>query len=203
MPIQRNCNEEINVHFTSLTKALFELKMHYFRDLHKITFPLMKLSYKLMLAAAFIFSLAGSFAQKKEWPVRFANGNFITGNNVEKGTFKEDDMKASLFGDKYFVLIQFSELPSAGDQEKLKNAGVTLNNYLPEHTYLAAVANTFDFASVKNFNIISINSVPAFYKINKKLIDYEPTFIKDQEQALAINYFEQADKYAVATELKR
>jgi hypothetical protein len=162
----------------------------------------MKLFYKLLFAAVAAFSFSICFGQNNEWPVRFANGNFITGNNVEKQTFKKENISNALFGDKYFVLIQFSSLPSTSMQQKMKDAGIELNNYLPEHTYLAAVKNTFDFGRAKDFNIISINSIPSFYKINKKFTAYKPSFNKEEEQAIAVNYFEQADKNAVSAALK-
>ncbi len=161
----------------------------------------MKIFYKLLLAVFFGLSLSVSFAQKNEKPVRFANGNFVTGNHVENNTFKKENISTALFASKYFVLVQFSILPSAKEQQNLKNAGIELNNYLPEYTYLAAIKNTFDFSKAKNFNIISINTVPSFYKINKKITGYKPSAIKNEEQAIAVNYFEQADKNAVVSAL--
>jgi len=161
----------------------------------------MKIFYKFLFAVIFGLSLSASFAQKNERPVRFANGNFVTGNNVENNTFKKENISASLFADKYFVLLQFSKLPSVAMQQKMKTAGIELNNYLPEQAYLAAVKNTFDFNQAKSFGIISINSIPAFYKINKKLAE-QKTFSSKREQAIAVNYFEQANKNLVAATLR-
>ncbi len=104
--------------------------------------------------------------------------------------------------DKYFVLVQFSSLPSTAIQQKLKDAGIELNNYLPEHTYLAAIKNTFDFSRAKSFNIISINSIPSFYKIHKRFANYKPSFNKDEQEAIAVNYFEQADKALLVSTLQ-
>lgn len=175
--------------------------MHYFRGLHALIIFLMKIFYKLLPAAVALMLFGVSFAQTKEWPVRFANGNFITGSNIENNTFKNENISASLFGNKYFVLIQFSKLPSAALQQKMKSAGIELNNYLPEQAYLAAIANTFDFNTAKNFGIASINSVPPFFKINKKLAEEKAAATKEN-QAIAVNYFEQADKNMVAAALR-
>lgn len=163
----------------------------------------MKIFYKFLFTAVFIFSCAVLSAQKNDRPVRFANGNFVTGNNIEKQTFKKEDISAALSGDKYFVLVQFSSLPSAAAQQKLQQAGVELNNYLPEHTYLAAIKNTFDFSSARNFNIVSITAIPAFYKIHKKLNGYKPSFNKEEGQAIVVNYFKEAGKALVAEALKK
>ena len=132
----------------------------------------MKLFYKVVFIAFLGLLQCGSFAQTNEWPVSFANGHFITGNNIEKQSFTNADISSSLFGDHYFVLVQFSVLPSKDTQVKLKLAGVSLYSYLPEHTYLAAIKRNFDFATAKNYQVIAINVVPAFYKINKSVFSY-------------------------------
>ena len=154
----------------------------------------MKIFYKFFFTVVFSFSFIAVSAQSKEWPVHFANGNFITGNNIENQTFKKENISSALWGDKYFVLVQFSSLPSLAEQQKLKAAGIELDDYLPEHTYLTAIKNTFDFSRAKSFNIISINAIPALYKIHKKFTGYKPSNNKEEEEAIAVNYFKQANK---------
>ena len=163
----------------------------------------MKIFYKAIFTLFLGFSSLLVFAQKNEWPVRFTNGDLITGNNIEKQTFKKEDIATALFNDTYFVLVQFSALPSKAIQEQLKIAGLTLNSYLPEHTYLAAIKSSFDFTKAKSFNIISINATPSFYKISKKIYSYSSPVKKEEEQGIAISYFEQADKKAVLASIKQ
>lgn len=162
----------------------------------------MKIFYKTLFTAIFAFSFGIAPAQQ-EWPVRFTNGNFITGNNIEKQAFKKEDISTSLFGDSYFVLVQFSILPSKATQEKLKSAGLILNSYLPEHTYLAAIKNSFNFSAAKTYHIISINAVPSFYKIHQKIYDYSPAIKKEEEQGIVVNYSEQVNKHLVINALKQ
>ncbi|HPH91317.1 MAG TPA: S8 family serine peptidase [Ferruginibacter sp.] len=163
----------------------------------------MKLFYKVVFIAFLGLLQCGSFAQTNEWPVRFANGHFITGNNIEKQNFTKADISSSLFGDHYFVLVQFSVLPSKDTQVKLKLAGVSLYSYLPEHTYLAAIKRNFDFATAKNYQVIAINVVPAFYKINKSVFSYSAPAKKEEEQGIAVNYYGQADKSTVVASLRQ
>lgn len=163
----------------------------------------MSILHKVVFIAFLGLLQYGLFAQTNEWPVRFANGNFITGNNIEKQSFQKAHIGSALFGEQYFVLVQFSVLPSKDTQEKLKNAGMVLHHYLPEHTYLAAINRNFDFAAAKNYQVISINEVPAFYKINKAVFSYSPPAKKEEEQALAVNYVEQAGKNMVLSSLRQ
>jgi hypothetical protein len=163
----------------------------------------MKIIYKTILVFFFTFLLPAVFAQKNGRPVHFANGDFITGNNIEQQTFKKESIGAAFFNDTYFVLVQFSQLPSKTTWEKLKAAGLTLNGYLPEYTYLAAIKNSFDFTAAKNYHIISINALPSFYKVNKKIYSYTTPAKKEEEQGIAVNYAEQVDKRMVVALLQQ
>ena len=142
-------------------------------------------------------------AQEKESPVRFANGNFITGNNISKQSFQKEDLRPSLFDGKYFVLVQFSSLPSQAVKEQLKNAGLELNEYIPANAWLATIKNSFDFHAAKNFNIISINNIPAFFKIDPALFNFEKRNSKQDQVAFAVSFFASANKTAVEQALQQ
>ncbi len=148
----------------------------------------MKIFYKTLVILPLLFSAADITAQKKQ-PVRFANGDFFTGNNISSHSFTTDSIKAALSGNEYFVLLQFSALPSEGIKQKMSNAGISLYTYYPGNAWLASIKNNFDFSKAGSFNISSINVIPAAYKIHKKLPGYRPTAGRDEVQAMAISYF--------------
>lgn len=156
------------------------------------------------LLTTFILSFSITvFAQQKEQMVKFANGGFITGSNISKQTFKKEAVGFSKFGDSYFVLLQFSSLPSKAVQQQLKNNGITLGSYLPGNAYVASVKSSFNFAGAKSFNIVSINTIPSFYKIDKRLINYTPDKTKKETQLFAVNYFSSIDNSTVKEELRK
>lgn len=148
------------------------------------------------------FSLAVS-AQKNEKPVRFRNGEFVTGNNIEKQTFKKENIKSALFHDTYYVLLQFSSLPSKAVQQELKTAGIILNNYLPKHTYFAAIKNSFDFTKAASYKIVSINAIPSHFKIDTQLFNYKKAQNKEEEQAISVTFFEPVDKTSAVALLQQ
>ena len=86
-------------------------------------------------------------AQNENIPVRFAAGNFITGNNVQNQNFQKQDLQASLFNNDYYLLVQFSVLPSLQVQKNLRAAGLYLETYLPGNAYLAGIKSAFDFSA--------------------------------------------------------
>ena len=163
----------------------------------------MKIFHRILFTAI-VFSFAATLpAQQTSKPVRFLNGNFITGNAISRGTFKKEDISGALAYGKYYVLVQFSSLPSAAAKQQLKQAGIELGTYLPENAYLATVNSDLDFSKATSLNINSINILPAFYKIHSKLKTYQPAFVKKEDvQAIAVKCFEQADKTMVLAAIK-
>ena len=146
-----------------------------------------------------IFSL--SLYAQQETAVRFANGNFITGSNIRKQFFKKENIQAALFGDTYFVVVQFTDLPTRQRQEGLKLAGIQLEAYIPGNAYLATIKKEFVFESAGQFSLASINVVPPVYKISKYLIDYQQPAIKDAT-VIAVSYFSKLKKELVEKELQ-
>lgn len=163
---------------------------------------LMKIYVHTCLLLLFFISSIPLAAQQKQVPIHFANGDFITGTNISQRNFTKEKISTALFGDSYYVTIQFSTLPSRQLIAILKNAGVLLANYLPGNAYLAVVKNNFDFTSAKNFNISSVNAIPSIYKIDKKLTNYQATNSKENQPLIAVNFFAVIDNKIAVEALK-
>jgi hypothetical protein len=149
--------------------------------------------------SCFIFSL--SLYAQQEPAVRFANGNFITGYNIKKQIFSKENIQPALFGNTYFVVIQFTDLPTKQQQERLKLAGIELDSYIPGNAYMAAIKGDFIFESAMQFGMASINVVPPVYKISERLINYQQTVHKDAA-VIAVSYFSKLKKEIVEKEIQ-
>ncbi|MBK6378614.1 MAG: S8 family serine peptidase [Chitinophagaceae bacterium] len=141
--------------------------------------------------------------QNTDIPVRFAAGNFITGNNVQNQNFQKENLQASLFNNNFYVLVQFSKLPSLKVQNNLRNAGCDLQTYLPGNAYLATIKSSFDFAKATTFEIISINIVPPVYKKDIAFANFQQEGNKEDHKLIAVNYYASANKADVVAELER
>ena len=149
----------------------------------------------------FLFTAGALFGQQKEQAVRFANGNFITGNNIQKKAFKKEDIRAALYHTHYFVVLQFNILPDKMAKENLKNSGIFLENYLPGNAYLASIKSDFNFETIQQSAIISVNVLPTVYKINKSLLNYSPAVEKDGG-VIAVGYFKSVPEEIIQKELQ-
>ena len=142
-------------------------------------------------------------AQQTDQPVRFINGNFITGSNISKQHFSATDLQPALFNERYFVLVQFTELPGAAQKEILKQSGIELGNYLPGNAYMATIGSNVDFSSLQALKISSVNTIPTFYKIDQKLLNYQPVNAKTGEHLFAVSYFSSVRREMVQQELQK
>ncbi len=150
-----------------------------------------------------LLSFVTASAQNTDIPVRFAAGNFITGNNIQKQSFQSENLQAAAFNNDYYVLVQFSKLPSLQAQNNLRNAGLNLETYLPGNAYLATIKNTFDFSQANQFEIISINNIPPFYKIDRAFAVYRETNNKEEQKLIAVTYYTSINRAVVMEALQK
>lgn len=160
----------------------------------------MKKNYFLILIVFFLPSCV--FAQRGEKIVQFLQGSYSTNSNISTNQFNKKDIQSSFFGDRYFVLIQFSSLPSAASQKELKLLGIQLETYLSGNAYLASIKNAFDFSLAGKWNIISINAVPKNYKIDPTVKEIRPSFDKEDISAIGVSYYSSCNKDTVIKELQ-
>jgi hypothetical protein len=145
----------------------------------------------------------GGQGSANDVPVRFAAGNFITGNNIQKQSFQKENLQPSFFNSNYYVLVQFLKLPSLQAQNDLRTLGCNLQTYLPGNAYLATIKNSFSFLQAADFQIISINNVPAVYKKDIALINYRQSSDKENQKLLAVSYYASVAKADVIAELEK
>jgi Subtilase family/Secretion system C-terminal sorting domain len=154
----------------------------------------------------YLLLLPGCFtatAQNTDIPVRFSAGNFITGNNIKKQSFQKENLQASFFNNNFYVLVQFSKLPSLQVQKELRDAGCDLQNYIPYNAYLATIKSSFNFSVANQFEMISINTIPVMYKMDREFANYLEPADKENRKLIAVSYYSSVNKTAVIEALQK
>lgn len=141
--------------------------------------------------------------QEPEPAVGFKNGGFKTGSNISKNSFDKESLRTALYAGHYFVLVQFSELPSPEKRQQLKDAGLELNDYLPGKAYLATINSDFDFSSIHGYGVTSVNTIPAFYKIDPALLSYSSSMEKENAKSAAVGFNSSVSKDQAKEELQK
>ncbi len=163
----------------------------------------MRFRPSMMLLAAGLFCWVAGKAQEKNTPALFARGSFVTSNNISNKKFRQSDLENSLYANRYFVLVQFAELPSLQTRAQLKNAGIELGDYIPGNVYLASIPANFDFAVAAMYKMISVNTLPATYKIDPLIPGLGNNVSKTDTKLVAVTFNTTVDKKTATEELKK
>lgn len=127
----------------------------------------MKKIYFVSLLLSFII-YKQAFAQK---PVLLANGSFQVSGNIKKKNFDKAALETSQFNNRYHGLVQFEIIPTANDLKSFPGKGLWIGQYLNNNTYEAAIDVNFDFDHAATLGIISIDQLPASWKIDKQIFN--------------------------------
>ncbi|MEO6550639.1 MAG: S8 family serine peptidase [Ferruginibacter sp.] len=162
----------------------------------------MKITLRFFSALFLFLFSSTAFAQQPGPQVLFLNGNLSTGDNISRQAFKKEDITSAGFGRQYFVLVQFSTLPSSPVQQSLKAAGILLHDYVPGKAYLATIREDFNFSTAAAFRISSINLIPPVFKLDSQLLRYPSAADKQNNRQIAVSFYPSVDRQIVLQQLQ-
>ncbi|HSI90780.1 MAG TPA: S8 family serine peptidase, partial [Adhaeribacter sp.] len=114
---------------------------------------ILRTSFQLM--SAMLFPVM-AFAQTQDYSILLNSGKFLPQENTKTLNQDSDTFRNSLFGGKYYVGLQFREIPSQAQRDQLTAAGITLHDYLPNLAYLASVPEQVNPAKLSEFGVRSV-----------------------------------------------
>ncbi len=119
--------------------------------MNQIFTRLIKLTFILLFPAL-------SFAQQgsKDYNLLLNSGKFIPVENISTLTKTTDVFQKSLYGDKYYVTLQFKELPGQELKDQLKSQGIELIDYIPSYAYTAIVPANIEVAFLRSLPLRSV-----------------------------------------------
>ncbi|MEW6470504.1 MAG: S8 family serine peptidase [Bacteroidota bacterium] len=96
--------------------------------------------------------------------------------------------EAELVSGVYFRYVQFREIPSTEEKEKMKSAGMELLDYLPNYTFVAAFVKDFDLNQLSAWNIRSVLHIAPTFKLSMQLANNSiPGEAKVEDGKLLVN----------------
>ncbi|MFI5152189.1 MAG: S8 family serine peptidase [Chitinophagales bacterium] len=159
---------------------------------------------KQIYLVAFCFCLFwnGLVAQKLPDQIFLKNGRAATDINLLRKKISAKSLQSIRFQNKYYVLLQFDELPAEVEKKILANRGVHLFDYLHANAFTAEIGDSSFFHEVSNFRVIGLYAQTPDSKISQRIF---PGFLESSEKndLIAVSFFGTLDKSAVAAELVR
>lgn len=164
--------------------------------------------YSLLTLLIMCFSFFSAHAQidKEEYDLLFISGNYTPAAGIsgfEKQSLKENERT----DDKFYRIIQFQAIPSNAVKEQLKNAGVDLLSYIPNHAYFASIRSNIDIAILRapDFNIRAVLAIDTKFKVHPSLNNGLVPDWAETEKGKAdvvISFFESTPAETIINKLK-
>ena len=147
----------------------------------------------LLISILALWSLAGMAGNKYDYQIRFKGGVVESSPNTEM--FIEDPgiQPEEWVGDRYYRLVQFSNLPTAQEKEVLTAGGITLQGYVPNYTYIASIHKDADLSLLSQLDVRGVYRYDGALKIHPALLKAEfPDWILrgGNNILIAFNYHE-------------
>ncbi len=109
---------------------------------------------RILILALLPFALHAQ--QENDYAIRLHAGTFIPDENSRDLTAHDEVMQSSLFGNTYYLTIQFYDLPSDAAKGQLASAGIKLIDYIPNRAFTAAVHASANLSSLSRLGIRSV-----------------------------------------------
>ncbi|HYG39637.1 MAG TPA: S8 family serine peptidase, partial [Cytophagales bacterium] len=162
---------------------------------------------KIQLLLLIFFTPIIAFSQKQQedtYKINYKSGSFIpSGTTIQKRQNKSSALRTEAYPGSY-KLIQFYQIPSLEEQNKLQQSGIELLEYIPNNAYWAFFSADPNSLNIEEFKIRALEDISPKSKIDPQLLQ-EPLpkwAIKSGKLALIIKYFKNQSPLLLKQKLK-
>jgi len=101
--------------------------------------------------------------------INFSKGSIELEPNIAQFSSKKELNQNEIFLNRFYRFVQFNEIPTIKEQNKIKAAGIRLLEYIPNKVYMASFPLEMDFKALQELNIRAIIPIATTYKLGKRL----------------------------------
>jgi hypothetical protein len=124
------------------------------------------------LCLAIIFCIVSANGQVK---VHLRSGEFVNNTPEKNPNTNPAEFVENMFDGRYFLWLQFNQLPNQEKKQALLQTGVSIYDYLPNNTYIASFPSNYNFQTLKQYDVYAVTKPLAAAKIDASL--YNPSQI--------------------------
>ncbi|KAA0992413.1 S8 family serine peptidase [Dyadobacter aurulentus] len=124
----------------------------------------------LSLVAPLLLALNVSAQNAKPYQLSLKSGVIFPRENLHEILANDAGTSRSAALDEEFYIIQFWQNPDETVRTKLKDAGINLLEYIPDHAFTAVVTGKFDGETMKSAGVRSVISLSAEQKVHPELL---------------------------------
>ncbi|MFN7116798.1 MAG: S8 family serine peptidase, partial [Saprospiraceae bacterium] len=142
-----------------------------------------KLIYTLALLAVF-----QSAAAQQDYTITLQSGTLLLPEDLPSDRIHPAVLPAYQFMQHYYLLLQFSDIPTQEKLQQLQDLGVTLYHYVPNYAFVAKIPTTIDWSRL---NARAVLPFQPKHKLAKVLAegDYPAHIVSDSSLAVKVYPF--------------
>ncbi len=132
------------------------------------------------------------------------SGKFIPQKNLNDFLINQRVAGNELFGNSYFRLIQFENIPTDQQKKELADNGIRLISYMPNYAFMAQINVSSNLRSLENSGVRSVLTIDPVWKLSNSLnnAEYpEHALINEKEIILIVKYYKGLSADAVSASL--
>ncbi len=103
--------------------------------------------------------------------VNLKTGNWVNTSPEKNPNNSPIDFADCIFNGRYFLWLQFNDLPTESKMQEILSSGVVLYDYLPRNTYVASFPVNYNFNFLNNYNVYSVSKPSVPNKIDGQLFN--------------------------------
>lgn len=149
--------------------------------------------------------LTGSMAfANLNYDLRFKTGAKTVSPNLEQFISNPGVSAGNLFGNSYFRIVQFYEVPGTEQKKMLADAGITLTSYFPNYAYLAVINQGAQLSVMRNAGVRAVVEFQPAWKLNRDLFNgHHPEHAINEKGKidLVVRYFKGISGESVSVDL--
>lgn len=125
---------------------------------------------KILILFFSLFCSSIIYGQNKNYTVYFRSGELkpIENSNDWENIISN---KNNQYEEKHYVCIQFYNIPTQAEKEKMKSYGIELFSYMPRYAYMAAVPENISMQTLQELGIRAVFELSKDQKLHPQLIE--------------------------------
>ncbi len=160
---------------------------------------------KVLTSISALFIAVLSFAQApNQFELLLKNNQVQLEPNLDQLRSRPLYDSNELVNDRYYRLVQFYEMPSKEQKNKIKALDIVLLEYVPNKSYLASIPKSITFNQLQNLGLRALSPIKSEWKLEEKvaLRNFDDYAITKDQVRLTLSFFKDVSKDLIQKELR-
>ncbi|HEV2355711.1 MAG TPA: S8 family serine peptidase, partial [Puia sp.] len=156
---------------------------------------------KLALGGLWLLIAVPAVCQRAPYNTRFKAGTLRGNRNIAFGRLQKESLRHSHFAGHYYVVLQFDRLPDRQSRDALAASDIRLFDYIPDHSYLAEVGESFSVNELRQYGISNLAAMPPELKLAPALAQHPEEYLRRPGALIAVTWFGSLDSLSAVRQI--